>query len=253
MVFYFSATGNSAYAARRIAEKLGGRTVDIACALREEEMTYTLEPGETVGFVMPTYFFGIPVILHAFLYGLQFVTKERHYTYLVLTCGGKTGAAGDMFAGIMHDNDYLLSAYYSVVMPDNYILLYQAPGREETEALLRTADRELDEICEDIRVRMSGNCDRHRGAVPGLITKIAYPIYKRGRRTAKFYATDACIGCGLCERLCPCEAIKLENGRPNWVEDQCVLCLSCLNRCPQAAIQYGKSTVRRGRYQNPEA
>ena len=63
---------------------------------------------------MPTYFFGIPVILHAFLYALQFVTKEQHYTYLVLTCGGKTGAAGDMFAEVMRDNGYRLSAYYSV-------------------------------------------------------------------------------------------------------------------------------------------
>ena len=253
MVFYFSATGNSAYAARRIADTLDDRTVDIARALREDDMTFTLEPGETVGFVMPTYFFGIPVILHAFLYALQFVTRERHYTYLVLTCGGKTGAAGDMFAGVMRDNSYLLSAYYSVVMPDNYILRYDAPSQEETQRLLRAADRELDEICGDIRIRMNGNCDRHRGPVPGLLTKIAYPFYKRGRKTEKFRVSDACVGCGQCEKLCPCEAIKLENGRPKWIEDQCVLCLACINRCPQKAIQYGKSTLRHGRYQNPEA
>lgn len=115
-----------------------------------------------------------------------------------------------------------------------------------------SGSQEIDRICGDIRIRMTGNCDSHRGPVPGLMTKIAYPIYKRGRKTAKFYTTDACIGCGLCERLCPCEAIKLESGRPKWVEDQCVLCLACLNRCPKAAIQYGKKTIRRNRYQNPE-
>lgn len=252
MIFYFSATGNSEYAAKRIAKNLDDKTVNIARALRDDDMTYPLKPGETVGFVMPTYFFGIPVILHAFLYALQFVTKERHYTYLVLTCGGKTGAAGDMFAGVMRDNEYLLSAYYSVVMPDNYLLLYDVPKPEAVGPVLREADRELDAICADIRIRMGGNCDRHRGPVPGLFTKLAYPIYKRGRKTAKFYATDACVSCGLCERLCPCEAIRLENGRPRWVEDQCVLCLGCINRCPEAAIQYGKKTLRRGRYHNPE-
>ncbi len=252
MIFCFSATGNSTYAARRIAKNLEDRVVDIADALRKEELTYTLESGETVGFVMPTYFFGVPVILHAFLYALQFVTKEQHYTYLVLTCGGKTGAAGDMFAEVMRDNGYRLSAYYSVIMPDNYVLMYRAPEEEEIKAILCQADQEIDRICGDIRIRMTGNCDSHRGPVPGLMTKIAYPIYKRGRKTAKFYTTDACIGCGLCERLCPCEAIKLESGRPKWVEDQCVLCLACLNRCPKAAIQYGKKTIRRNRYQNPE-
>ncbi len=252
MIFYFSATGNSAYAAKRIAKNLDDKVVDIAYALREGELTYPLEQGEAVGFVMPTYFFGIPVIMHAFLYALQFVTKERHYTYLVLTCGGKTGAAGDMFAGVMRDNDYVLSAYYSVVMPDNYILLYHPPKQDEVTALLRAADLEIDAICEDIRVRMSGNCDKHRGFIPGLLTKMAYPLYKRGRKTSKFYATDACVSCGLCEKCCPCEAIQLENGRPRWIEDQCVLCLACVNRCPRMAIQYGKATVDRGRYQNPE-
>ena len=252
MIFYFSATGNSAYVAKRIAKKLDDKVVDISCALRENKMMYPLESGETVGFVMPTYFFGIPVILHAFLYALQFVTREQHYTYLVLTCGGKTGAAGDMFAGIMRDNDYILSAYYSVVMPDNYLILYDPPKQEEVTALLRAADDEVDAICEDIRIRMSGNCDKHRGPMPGLMTKTAYSFYKRGRKTARFYATDACISCGLCEKICPCEAIQLENGRPRWVEDQCVFCLACINRCPCEAIQYGKATLHRRRYQNPE-
>ena len=252
MIFYFSGTGNSAYAAQRLAKKLGGQTVDISDALREGKTTYVLEPGETVGFVMPVYFFGIPVILHAFLYALQFVTKEQHYTYLVLTCGGKSGAAGDLFAGLMRDNAYALSAYYSVVMPDNYIVWYKAPTETKIRECLRAADQELDKICEDICIRMTGNCDRHRGPLPGIMTKVAYPIYKRGRKTAKFLATEACVGCGLCERLCSCEAIKLENRRPIWVEDQCVFCLSCINRCPQQAIQYGRHTVAHGRYQNPE-
>ncbi len=251
MIFTFSATGNSAYAAAHIAKNLGDRVIDIARALRENDCTCALEPGEAVGFVMPTYFYGIPVLLHAFLYALQFVTAERHYTYLVLTCGGSTGNAGEMFAQVMRDNDYALSAWYSVVMPDNYILLYDAPTQEKAEAILRKADGELDAICEDIRLRMSGNCDRHRGLAPKLKTRLVYPLYRRGRRTAKFYVTDACISCGGCAKRCPCEAIRMEDGRPRWVEDQCVLCLSCINRCPTAAIQYGKGTLRRRRYQNP--
>ena len=252
MIFTFSATGNSAWAAERLAEKLDDRTADLARAMQKGEMTYRLEPGETVGFVLPVYFWGIPVLLHAFLYGLQFETEEQHYTWLVLTCGGSTGGAGEMFRALMSENDYALSAWYSVRMPDNYVVGFDPPKPEKVTALLRQAEKELDGICEDIRIRMGGSCDRHRGFAPKLKTKVFYPFYRRGRKTAKFTVTESCIGCGRCAARCPCEAIRMEEGRPKWVEDQCVFCLGCINRCPKAAIQYGRKTLRRGRYQNPE-
>ena len=65
--------------------------------------------------------------------------------------------------------------------------------------------------------------------------------------------TDECISCGLCERQCPLNAIRMENGKPVWVKDKCTLCLGCLHRCPKAAIHYGtnEKTVLHGRYLNP--
>lgn len=71
------------------------------------------------------------------------------------------------------------------------------------------------------------------------------------RRTAHFRVEDSCIGCGLCARKCPVQAIRMENGRPVWVQDRCALCLGCLHRCPRFAIQYGKHTKQHGQYTNP--
>ena len=62
-----------------------------------------------------------------------------------------------------------------------------------------------------------------------------------------FYVTDACIGCGLCEKNCPTGNIKLADKKPTWNGD-CTVCLSCINRCPKAAINYGHGTEKRGRY-----
>lgn len=39
------------------------------------------------------------------------------------------------------------------------------------------------------------------------------------RMTAHFRAEDSCIGCGLCARKCPVQAIRMENGRPVWVQE----------------------------------
>ena len=63
--------------------------------------------------------------------------------------------------------------------------------------------------------------------------------------------TDKCVGCGTCAEVCPTNTIRMVNGIPIWEGDACTQCLACLNRCPQEASQFGKSTVKRRRYLNP--
>lgn len=71
------------------------------------------------------------------------------------------------------------------------------------------------------------------------------------RNTEKFYTTNACNGCALCEEICRELAIQLVDGRPDWIKEKCSHCTTCINRCPQRAIQYGKATEKPGRYVNP--
>jgi len=107
-------------------------------------------------------------------------------------------------------------------------------------------------ICEKIKKaideKISGNQNKNPGHFSKTITFFSYPFYKHRRFTKKFYVEDSCIGCGLCEKICPSEAIKIEKGKSVWVKKQCNICLGCLHRCPKESIQYGKKSKTSGRY-----
>ncbi len=73
--------------------------------------------------------------------------------------------------------------------------------------------------------------------------------FNKFARAAKFFYVnkEKCNGCGICAENCPTSTISLVNGKPIW-GDKCYQCLCCINYCPQYAIQYGKQTEKRGRY-----
>lgn len=61
-----------------------------------------------------------------------------------------------------------------------------------------------------------------------------------------FHATEACIGCKKCEKVCPVGNITVTD-RPVW-GGNCTQCLACYHVCPVHAVEYGKMTGKKGQY-----
>lgn len=244
MIFYYSGTGNSEAAARKLVGD-GEQLISMAKAAREESFAYTPGEEESVGFVFPVYFYGLPDTVRRFAKQVRFASKPA-YVYAVITCGGSIAGAGDLLKKYLAEGGTALRAVYSVKMPDNYVLLYDVTTQDEEKFILAAAEQNLSDIRSSIALRRFTGTDVSIAAK--LQTAALYPMYDRSRKTKKFYTDDSCVGCGACAARCPVNAIEMREGKPVWVKDSCDHCLACL-RCN--AIQYGKRTVGRYRYVHP--
>ncbi len=245
MIFYFTGTGNSKFIAERIAKATNERIINIADCMEEKQFLFKLKKGEAVGFVTPVYFYGVPIIVCDFLSKVDIASDNEIYSYAVLNCGGTTANAKKYL-----ENEIKFDAVFGVVTVDNYVPMYSLMSEAEANKSLNKAEKEIDIIIKHIKNRDKGDYNKYKGPFARLLTSIAYPFYKNGRKTKKFTVNEKCNSCGLCKRICPRSVIQIKDEKPIWVKSQCEECFACLHRCPKRAINYGKRSDKNGRYVN---
>jgi len=248
MIFYFSGTGNSLYVAQKLHESEGGELINITDAINENRFKYEVKDDEKIGIVFPVYFFGLPTVLSEFIDQLVVESSAKPFVYTVVTYGGTMGNADKMLGKQLKQRNLQLNSAFSIKMPSNYVMMYDAPDKEKQNLTLQSAEKQIEKIAGLLASNKEGDFVSNRG--PGILTPIVYKMYGIRRKTKNFYITDACTSCGLCEEICPSKTVQLTSGKPEWINEKCSHCTACINRCPKEAIQYGNST-KRGRYVNP--
>lgn len=69
----------------------------------------------------------------------------------------------------------------------------------------------------------------------GLFGQRLWFYGKTRRYVHSLKISDACIGCGLCVRVCPMRDLSIQDGR-SVSGGHCTMCYRCISLCPQKAI-----------------
>ena len=225
MVFYFSATGNSLY----VAKNLEKNPISIPQIIHNKNLFFK---DETIGIVFPVYGSEPPYMVQEFLKKAKLDTE---YLYIVMTYGCSNGASAEIIQKLAVENNLSLSYIHTIKMVDNYL-----PGFDMNEE--KKADKKIEEqitgITNDIKNR---NRELEKTASEDMEVYKNYLAFSEEHpelnwKRITFSATDKCVGCGLCTKVCPAGCIRIENRKAIHDRNNCQVCMACIHNCQKKAI-----------------
>lgn len=244
MILYFSGTGNSKYAAERIAKELGDTCLSMNDRIKSGD-TSPVETGEGLVIVTPTYAWRIPRIVRQWL--LETKLAGARQVWFIMTCGSEIGNAHKYNLALCQEKGLVCMGTAQIVMPENYIAMFGVPDAKEAGEIVEKAKPDIDDAIARIKAGQLFSAPRNNlydRFMSGPVNPIFYRFFVKA---AAFRANDACIGCGQCVKNCPLNNIALKDGKPKWGK-QCTHCMACICYCPTEAIEYGKKSIGKPRY-----
>lgn len=233
-IFYFTATGNSLYIARQIANGLGeAELISIPEAMEQ----YTGTDVPMIGLIFPVFGWGMPRIVEDFVRKLRLNSEQ--YVFAVATCGGtpsvtvlrlqkmlqKNGA--DLDAGFTvkegHKGSNSDPAIIKLVRSLNW--KNPVPGTERIP--------EIVEIVKNKRKHMPESSSLPANLLGGLFHESFINMAKTSDKN--FSVDEKCSLCHTCVRVCPRNNIEIIDMKPVW-HHNCEACEACYQWCPKQAI-----------------
>ena len=243
IVFYFSGTGNCLKVAKSILKELGtGEIVSMG-----KPGSFCLEKQyDTIGFVYPTYFWGLPKKVIEFAENLKTGSNASAYFYSVATHGGSAGnSIYQLHELFLNKHGIKINFGQKLRMFSNYVVMYDMVNK--VKEITAKSDEDLVPIINSIKKRETNNVNKLT-KVLAFLNK--WFIKKVWTMDSDYSVNSNCTGCGICRDICPVKNIDIKNDRPLF-NHKCEQCVACIQFCPQTAINYKNQTQKRRRYTNP--
>ncbi|MFL7793598.1 MAG: EFR1 family ferrodoxin, partial [Anaerolineae bacterium] len=250
-IYYFSGTGNSLHVARELQERIPEASLVPIVSLLERESVET--HAETVGFVFPQYATTVPKVVAKVLKKLDLTSAG--YLFAIATRGGTACNAFADVDKLLNKKGRRLDSYFVLTMPSSSEPLVETFSEYITEERVARLESEMRARLDAIQIVIAAQEVNREEDLSGLdvpppdiikpimplikvLEPILLPLGKLAESSFGFYFDAKCTGCGLCEKVCLAQKIKLVDGGPVWQKEvKCFGCFACLNYCPEQAIQ----------------
>lgn len=224
MVFYFTGTGNSLFIAKQIEE----HPISIPQVIHRERQEFF---ADSIGIVAPVYGHEVPTMVKDFLRKAVFHTD---YFYMILTYGNRHGGAAELAKKLCDECGIAVNYINVIVMVDNWL-----PGFDmnEQKKIDKKIEQSMAVILADLNARknrIAEVTDTDRAAHQQFLDAMSHMPADVWQHLLRF--TDTCVGCGICESVCPSASIQIADGRAVHTPGNCQTCLACVHACPQKAI-----------------
>ncbi len=247
IIYFYTGTGNSLWTARKLAALLKNtELIPIPAAASQSAKTQA----EAIGFVFPVHIWGVPKLVIDFINHLESGSSTYHFALAVNA--GQVAATLIQLKKILMMKGYDLDAGFSIDMPSNYIPWGGAIAENKQQIKFQRSEEKIGRIAEIIKAQRKLTPEKGplwQNILFSFFYRKSFPhIHKMDK---SFRADDKCNNCRICEIICPVRNILIVDGKPLW-QHHCEQCFACLQWCPEEAIQYGKNTQKKKRYQHPE-
>ncbi len=250
-ILYFSGTGNSLQVAKDLSNELNDfKLCNIASIITEEKIKIE---GKVLGIVFPVIYARLPLLLERFLEKLEI--SNDVYVFAIATHGGAPAQVLIKLKNILKSRGIVLNSGFLVHMPGNNVFSYGASSIEKQNKTFEREKKKVRKIAHIISERKNYKCESSKLVIDTLIDRIFIKttdkiVENLHLRDEDFWVNDNCNSCKLCVRICPVNNIQISNDKLIW-KHNCEQCTACIQYCPKQAIQWGKKTLKRKRYRNP--
>lgn len=239
MIFYFTATGNSLYVSKQLDEERRS----IAQAIHDENKHYSYEK---IGIVCPIFGHEVPPLVKEFMECSVF---ETDYFYMILTYGNRHANAAELAEKLCKKLNIAVDYINVILMVDNFL-----PGfdMEEQKKVDKHVEEQIELIKEDLEERkewIMPASESDRAAHEEFLSRMKK--MPQNDVLHAYHITEDCIGCGICEKICPKGCFKVEDQKSNQDPKACIMCMACIHACPTKAIQMNMPEKNKNaRYRN---
>lgn len=232
IILYFTATGNSLYIARQLADE---NTELLSIPQVVKQGRHDFEADE-IGIVYPIYGHMPPNMVRGFISQARL---KADYKFAVLTYGARKCDAVEIWDGISRKAGNPFDYIATIIMVDNWLPNFDM---NEQMKIDKHIPENLQKITADLAAQRRWHepvTEEERRMHAGFMyfSRLDPEVGFLMRSEKYFKVTDACVGCSICTEVCPRGNYKLTSTGVK-TEGDCDFCFACIQNCSQKAIQF---------------